>query len=85
MNFANEKTKAEVAQILKSVKQISIKNVGKIKSKIMICNMHKEETKKEVKKETILDRNDFLWTIQGVENKTELKPMIMIYRHKEET
>lgn len=71
MNFDNENIRAEAAQKLESVEQISTKSVGKMKLMIMICNVHREETKGK-KKETILDHNEFLHTIEGVENKIEL-------------
>lgn len=50
------------------VKQITVKSVEKIKPKTMICNVPNEETKEKIK-ETILDSNEFLHTIEGVVNK----------------
>lgn len=42
-----------------------------MKPRIMICNVHKGETKEEIK-ETNLHCNEFLHTTAGVENNTEL-------------
>lgn len=69
MNF-DKNTMDEAAENLKSMEQISIKSVEKMKPKIMISDVQNESREKV--KETILDRSEFLHTIQGVENKTEL-------------
>lgn len=56
---------------MESVEKLSIRRVKKIKPKIMIYNVHKEDTKEKIMG-TILDNGVFLQTFQTAGNKTEL-------------
>ena len=44
INFEDENIRTEAAQKLEAVDKITTKSVWKLKPKIMICNMHKEES-----------------------------------------
>ena len=71
MNFENENAREEAAKKLGRVEKFTTKNVKKLIPKIIICNVHKEETKGSIIK-TIFDSNQYLQPIEDVENKIEL-------------
>lgn len=48
MNFDDEITRNDAAQQLEVVHHVITKSVKKIRQKIMICNVHKEETKNKI-------------------------------------
>ena len=71
MNFENEKTRDEAALRLVNVEQVNTSKVKKLMPKIMICNVNKEETPSKII-ETVIERNDYLSTIQDVKNKIQM-------------
>ena len=70
MNFANESLRNEAAQKLENVEKLTTKSVQKIKPKIMLCNVHKEETKEGII-DTIIARNDYLQAVPDIKSKIE--------------
>ena len=48
MNFDDEITRNDAAQQLEVIHHVITKSVKKIRQKIMICNVHKEETKNKI-------------------------------------
>ena len=71
MNFENETVLEEAAEKLKTITQISTKNVRKLMPKVMICNVNSEESEEDLIKD-LIDRNDYLQEINDVDNKIKI-------------
>ena len=71
MNFEEEDTMKKAAEKLTGMDQISIKTVNKLRPKIMLCNVFREEDKENIIKNMIA-RNEFLQTISDVDKKIDL-------------
>ena len=69
MKFENEAVRDEAAQKLENL-EITIKSVKKLKPKIMICNVAKEETKMIV--DNLINRNEYLKGITDVAGKIQM-------------
>lgn len=70
MNFENEHIRDEAAKKLENVNNVTTKVVKKLKPKIMICNVQKEENQDMIVK-TLIERNDYLQSVSGIENMIE--------------
>lgn len=70
MNFEDEDIRDKAAHKLENVSNVTTKVVKKLKPKIMICNVHKEETQDTIIK-TLIERNDYLQSVSGIENMIE--------------
>ena len=72
MNFATESDMNNAMSKLNHVVEVKTKNVRrKLTPKIMICNVYKDESKDDLIK-NLIDRNDYLKTINDVEHKISL-------------
>ncbi len=71
LNFENETMMKNAAEKIEKVDNMTTKTVKKLKPKVMICNVHEEESESEIIK-TIISRNEYLQTIDNVENKIDL-------------
>lgn len=70
-NFKNEQQRNEARDRLKQVNSLKTMNVKKLLPKIMICNVNKDE-EKETLIETLIERNEFLQSCDGVKDKISL-------------
>lgn len=68
MNFESEEILKDAAKKLGSVASVAIKSVKKLKPKVMICNVYKEESDSELIK-TLIDRNECLKLITDADKK----------------
>ena len=68
MNFENEETLNDAMRKLGDMANMTTKSVKKLNPKIMICNVHKEETESEII-DTVIERNEYLQSIDEVETK----------------
>ena len=69
MNFASEGEMNNAMTKLNHVNDVKAKNVKrKLSPKIMICNVHKEESKDDLM-ENLIERNDYLKNVDDIENK----------------
>lgn len=71
MNFADETLRNEAAQKISSVEKLAARPIKKMKPKITLCNVHKEESKESLKN-TIITRNEYLQTVPEVQDKIEI-------------
>lgn len=72
MNFEDEKKRDEAVQKLGNVSDVITSNVRKLKPKIMICNVNREEESGDKIIENLVDRNGCLQGITDARSKMEL-------------
>ena len=72
MNFENIEKRDEAASKLVGVSDVMTKSVRKLKPKIMICNVNKEEEVGDKIIDTLIARNDYLQGVSDVKSKMEL-------------
>ena len=71
MNITSENEANDATVKLQAVGQVNTSRVKKVKPKIMICNVNKEEELDDVKK-TLIEKNDFLQNVEDIEEKIQL-------------
>ena len=71
LNFETEQQRDEAAAKVGLLDNLSATKTKKFFPKIMICNVSTEEDKDDLM-QTIIKRNDYLRTIEGIENKMNL-------------
>lgn len=68
MNFETEEIRESASEKLKTVENVRVTQIKRLKPKIMICNVHNEETKSTLL-DTLIARNEYLQSINNVKDK----------------
>ena len=71
MNFEDETVRNEAAQKITNVERLSVKTPNKLKPKLTLCNVHKEEAEEQIK-DIIIERNEYLQSIPEIQSKIEI-------------
>lgn len=71
LNFKDETARDEAAVKLVNMDKVTTKKVDKLDPKIMICNVYPEEDKDKIV-ETLLKKNDFLNTVDNINDKIKV-------------